>query len=154
VLAIGNPGDAMLFSVTRESSAPLEGFRRGPGNVDSDRCSINPATARPAPHTRGEVIGINTLKLVKKNANGIGFALSSSDLLEVLRRFYPNVAGASHSCYACATQSVLTETSNSPQPSTPASPPPPDGVGTVSIPPILTAQKSSLTIIPRTRQRL
>jgi serine protease Do len=40
----------------------------------------------PLINARGEVIGINTLKLVKKNANGIGFALSSSDLLEVLRR--------------------------------------------------------------------
>src|SRR5262249_337550 len=29
------------------------------------------------------------LKLIKKNSNGIGFALSASDLLTVLRRFYP-----------------------------------------------------------------
>jgi hypothetical protein len=35
------------------------------------------------------VIGLNTQKLIKKNVTGIGFALSSSDLLDVLRRFYP-----------------------------------------------------------------
>ena len=40
-------------------------------------------------NARGEVIGINSQKLVKKNVTGIGFALSASDLLEVLHRFYP-----------------------------------------------------------------
>jgi hypothetical protein len=39
----------------------------------------------------GEVIGISTMKLVKKSVNGIGFALSAGDLLAVLRRFYPSV---------------------------------------------------------------
>lgn len=42
----------------------------------------------------GEVIGLNTQKLIKKNVTGIGFALSSTDLLLVLRRFYPGVAPA------------------------------------------------------------
>jgi hypothetical protein len=42
-------------------------------------------------NTRGEVIGLSTLKLVKKNVTGIGFALSSNDLLTVLRRFYPSL---------------------------------------------------------------
>jgi len=36
------------------------------------------------------VIGINSQKLIKKNVTGIGFALSASDLLEVLHRFYPS----------------------------------------------------------------
>jgi PEGA domain len=31
----------------------------------------------------------HTLKIVKKGTSGIGFALSSSNLLDVLRRFYP-----------------------------------------------------------------
>ena len=34
-------------------------------------------------------LGINSQKLVKRNVTGIGFALSASDLLEVLHRFYP-----------------------------------------------------------------
>jgi hypothetical protein len=43
----------------------------------------------PLLNSRGEVIGINSKKLIKKNVTGIGFALSASDLLEVLHRFYP-----------------------------------------------------------------
>src|ERR1700730_3495115 len=133
VLAIGNPGDAMLFSVTKGIVSAVGKFpNAGQGTWIQTDAPINPGNSGgPLLNTRGEVIGINTLKLVKKNANGIGFALSSSDLLEVLRRFYPNIAAASHP--AAATQSALTETSNSPQSSTPASPPAPDGVGTVSI---------------------
>src|SRR5260370_4993225 len=52
---------------------------------------INPGNSGgPLLNSRGEVIGINTQKLIKKNVSGIGFALSATDLLEVLRRFYPN----------------------------------------------------------------
>ncbi|MGB2898764.1 MAG: trypsin-like peptidase domain-containing protein [Candidatus Acidiferrum sp.] len=135
VLAIGNPGDAMLFSVTKGIVSAVGKFpNAGQGTWIQTDAPINPGNSGgPLLNTRGEVIGINTLKLVKKNANGIGFALSSSDLLEVLRRFYPNVAAASRPAAPAATQSALTETSNSPQPSTPASLPAPDGVGTVSI---------------------
>jgi S1-C subfamily serine protease len=43
----------------------------------------------PLINSRGEVIGINTLKIVKKDTSGIGFALSSSNLIDVLHRFYP-----------------------------------------------------------------
>src|SRR6267378_3840210 len=135
VLAIGNPGDGMLFSVTKGIVSAVGKFPdAGPGTWIQTDTLIKPGNSGgPLLNTRGEVIGINTLKLVKKNANGIGFALSSSDLLEVLRRFYPNVAAASRPATPAATQSALTETSNSPQPSTPASPPALDGVGTVSI---------------------
>lgn len=38
---------------------------------------------------RGQVIGLNTLKRIRKNVTGIGFALSSGDLLQMLHRFYP-----------------------------------------------------------------
>ena len=40
----------------------------------------------------GEVIGITTLKVITKNVQGIAFALSASDMLEVLHRFYPTSA--------------------------------------------------------------
>jgi S1-C subfamily serine protease len=70
VFAVGSPGDAMLFSVTK--------------------AAINPGNSGgPLLNSRGEVIGITTLKLIKKNTNGIGFALSASNLLQVLQRFYP-----------------------------------------------------------------
>src|SRR6267142_5805842 len=115
VLAIGNPGDAMLFSVTKGIVSAVGKFPdAGPGTWIQTDTLINPGNSGgPLLNTRGAVIGINTLKLVKKNANGIGFALSSSDLLDVLRRFYPNVAAA-HPTTPAATQSALTETSNSP----------------------------------------
>ena len=38
------------------------------------------------------MIGLNTLKVIGKNVTGIGFALSSGDLLTLLRRFYPAIA--------------------------------------------------------------
>src|SRR6266850_572762 len=113
VLAIGNPGDAMLFSVTKGIVSAVGKFpNAGQGTWNQTDAPINPGNSGgPLLNTRGEVIGINTLKLVRKNANGIGFALSSSDLLEVLRRFYPNVAPASHVASSIASQPARTETS-------------------------------------------
>lgn len=53
-------------------------------------------------NSRGEVIGINSQKLIKKNVSGIGFALSASDLLEVLHRFYPTGSKPNESIAASA----------------------------------------------------
>jgi S1-C subfamily serine protease len=36
------------------------------------------------------VIGINTVKVSQKGANGIGFALSAADLIDVLHHYYPS----------------------------------------------------------------
>jgi S1-C subfamily serine protease len=92
VLAIGNPGDAMLFSVTKGIVSAVGKFSSaGPGTWIQTDTPINPGNSGgPLVNLRGEVIGINTQKLIKKNVNGIGFALSSSDLLAVLQRFYPS----------------------------------------------------------------
>lgn len=91
VLAVGNPGDAMLFSFTKgivSAVGPFPGA--GPGTWIQTDAPINPGNSGgPLLNLQGDVIGINTQKLVKKNVNGIGFALSASDLLTVLRRFYP-----------------------------------------------------------------
>jgi hypothetical protein len=94
VLAIGNPGDAMLFSVTKGIVGAIGRYPAfGPGTWIQTDAPINPGNSGgPLVNTRGEVIGLNTLKIVKKNVNGIGFALSASDLLAVLRRFYPSLA--------------------------------------------------------------
>ena len=96
VLAIGNPGDAMLFSVTKGIVSAVGKFASaGPGTWIQTDAPINPGNSGgPLLNSRGEVIGLNTQKLIKKNVNGIGFALSSSDLLAVLRRFYPAAAPA------------------------------------------------------------
>ena len=93
VLAIGNPGDAMLFSVTKGIVSAVGKFASaGPGTWIQTDAPINPGNSGgPLLNSRGEVIGLNTQKLIKKNVNGIGFALSSSDLLAVLQRLYPSV---------------------------------------------------------------
>jgi serine protease Do len=91
VIAIGNPGDAMLFSVTKGIVSSVGKFpSAGPGTWIQTDAPINPGNSGgPLLNQRGEVIGINTQKLIKKNVNGIGFALSATDLLDVLHRFYP-----------------------------------------------------------------
>ncbi len=92
VLAIGNPGDAMLFSVTKGIVSAVGKFpAAGSGTWIQTDTPINPGNSGgPLLNSRGEVIGINTQKLIKKDVTGIGFALSATDLLEVLHRFYPN----------------------------------------------------------------
>jgi S1-C subfamily serine protease len=94
VLVIGNPGDAMLFSVTKGIVCAVGTFpAAGPGTWIQTDAPINPGNSGgPLVNTRGEVIGLNTLKVIRKNVTGIGFALSSGDLLTLLRRFYPAIA--------------------------------------------------------------
>jgi len=96
VLAIGNPGDAMLFSATRGIVSAVGRFSNaGPGTWVQTDAPINPGNSGgPLLNLRGEVIGVNTSKLIRKNVHGIGFALSSSDVLQVLHRFYPDVVAS------------------------------------------------------------
>jgi serine protease Do len=91
VIAIGNPGDAMLFSATKGIVSSVGKFpSAGPGTWIQTDAPINPGNSGgPLLNQHGEVIGINTQKLIKKDVNGIGFALSATDLLTVLHRFYP-----------------------------------------------------------------
>jgi len=94
VLVVGNPGDAMLFSVTKGIVSAVGRFpAAGPGTWIQTDAQINPGNSGgPLMNTRGEVLGMNTLKVIRKNVTGIGFALSSSDVLAVLQRFYPDLA--------------------------------------------------------------
>ncbi len=91
VMAIGNPGGAMPFSVTKGIVSGIGKFSSaGPGLWIQTDASINPGNSGgPLLNARGEVIGINTLRLNKKDAAGVGFALSATDLIEVLREYYP-----------------------------------------------------------------
>ena len=95
VVAIGNPGDAMPFSVTRGIVSGVGKFSSaGPGTWIQTDAPINPGNSGgPLVNLQGEAIGINTQKLIGENVSGIGFALSSSDLLAVLRKFYPEPKG-------------------------------------------------------------
>ena len=92
VFAIGNPGDAMSFSVTRGVVSGVGPFpETGPGTWIQTDAAINPGNSGgPLLNTRGEVIGINTQKLIKKDVSGIGFALSATNLIAVLQKFYPS----------------------------------------------------------------
>ena len=94
VIAIGNPGDGMLFSVTKGIVSSIGHFpNAGPGTWIQTDAQINPGNSGgPLLNTRGEVIGLNTSKIVRKDVTGISFALSAGDLLKVLRRFYPDLA--------------------------------------------------------------
>lgn len=137
VLAIGNPGDAMLFSATRGIVSAVGRFSNaGPGTWVQTDAPINPGNSGgPLLNLRGEVVGVNTSKLVKKDVHGIGFALSSSDVLEVLHRFYPDVAASkAHETpeqeqgKAAAEEDSIAEETSSAAPAVSS-----DGVGTIVI---------------------
>ena len=110
VVAIGNPGDAMLFSVTKGVVSAVGQFpNAGPGTWIQTDAPINPGNSGgPLLNGRGEVIGINTEKLIKKDVTGIGFALSASDVLNVLHRFYSNVSAVRSAAGARTTGGALT----------------------------------------------
>ena len=82
----------MLFSVTKGIVSAVGKFANaGPGTWIQTDTPINPGNSGgPLLNGRGEVIGINTQKVIKKNVTGIGFALSATDLIVVLQKFYPS----------------------------------------------------------------
>lgn len=117
VIAIGNPGMGLPNTVTKGIiSAVGPDPELGRGTWIQTDAAINPGNSGgPLLNTSGQVTGINTLAAIQNPsgtpARGINFALSSQDLLSVLRRFYPNAISAA-----------------SANPATPEA-----GVGTVSI---------------------
>ncbi|HEY6944912.1 MAG TPA: trypsin-like peptidase domain-containing protein [Candidatus Acidoferrum sp.] len=134
VLAIGNPGDAMPFSVTKGIVSAVGKFENaGPGTWVQTDAPINPGNSGgPLVNLQGEVVGINTQKLIKKNVHGIGFALSSSDVLEVLHRFYPDFATRAAQS-AQAPEAAPAEGSPDDESAKVSSPSAPDGIGTVIV---------------------
>lgn len=142
VLAVGNPGDAMLFSATKGIVSAVGKFPAfGTGTWIQTDAPINPGNSGgPLLNARGQVVGLNTLKITKKNVTGIGFALSSTDLLTVLHRFYPNVPGAVRASTESPADSTepAAATTQLAEPSTPPAQSPgsytlPDGYGQLAI---------------------
>jgi serine protease Do len=91
VIAVGNPGGGMPFTVTKGIVSAVGKFSAaGPGIWIQTDAALNPGNSGgPLLNSAGEVIGINTLKLERSRVSGINFALSATDLLAVLRKFYP-----------------------------------------------------------------
>jgi S1-C subfamily serine protease len=144
---VGNPGNAMLFSVTKGIVSTIGKFpAAGPGRWIQTDAPINPGNSGgPLVNTRGAVLGLSTLKVIRKNVTGTGFALSPSDLLTLLRRFYPDPAlpcgataargseAASDSADLAAPLSPAVSESTASFASSPQATPSPDGFGTITI---------------------
>jgi hypothetical protein len=101
VVAIGNPGGGMPNTVTKGIvSAMGHDASRGPGTWVQTDAEINHGNSGgPLLDSRGDVVGINTQIALDPNDRdvklpGINFALSVGDLIQVLRRFYPDGAPA------------------------------------------------------------
>jgi len=103
VVAIGNPGGGMANTVTKGIVSAVGPKRElGPGTWIQTDAAVNPGNSGgPLLDSAGEVIGITTARaLAAPTASGeaatplegIGFALSSADMLRILRRFYPEAA--------------------------------------------------------------
>ena len=91
VIAIGNPGMGMQNTVTRGIISAVGPYQElGPGTWIQTDASINPGNSGgPLMNSRGEVVGMNTIKIVKRDIQGIGFALSAEDILDAVQRFFP-----------------------------------------------------------------
>lgn len=91
VIAIGNPGMGLQNTVTRGIVSAVGSYSElGPGTWIQTDASINPGNSGgPLLNAHGEVIGMNTVKVVKADIQGIGFALSAEDILGVVQRFFP-----------------------------------------------------------------
>jgi S1-C subfamily serine protease len=99
VIAIGSPSTGFQNSVTKGVVGGIGPMRGEPGTWIQTDAAINPGNSGgPLINSTGEVIGITTQKHFVSNdgrpLQGIGFALSSNDLLSVLSRFYPNLTVA------------------------------------------------------------
>lgn len=101
VIAIGNPARGMKNSVTRGIvSAVGKKLDEGKGTWVQTDTAINPGNSGgPLLNTQGEVVGINTRKELTEHGTtdpndrplqGIGYALSSADLLQLLERLFPS----------------------------------------------------------------
>jgi S1-C subfamily serine protease len=98
VIAIGNPSHGMPNTVTKGIvSAVGRNPEAGRGTWIQTDAAINPGNSGgPLLDIHGDVVGINTLKALSTQGSeggvalqGIGFALSASDLIRLLQRFYP-----------------------------------------------------------------
>src|SRR6266404_1989100 len=96
VVAIGTPSKGLQNSVTKGIVSGLGPMKGEPGVWIQTDTAINPGNSGgPLLNSAGDVVGITTQKQFLSTdgrpLQGIGFALSSSDLLTVLQKFFPDV---------------------------------------------------------------
>jgi S1-C subfamily serine protease len=105
VIAIGSPGEGFQNSLTKGVVSAIGPMSSEQGLWIQTDAAINPGNSGgPLFNSAGEVVGINTQKRFTSGdgraLQGIGFALSSSDLLSVLHRFYPNISSSPQTAVA------------------------------------------------------
>jgi S1-C subfamily serine protease len=96
-IAIGSPSQGFQNTVTKGIVSGVGPMNSEPGVWIQTDAAINPGNSGgPLLNQAGDVIGITTQKpFVSTDGRpleGIGFALSSSDLLSVLQKFFPNIS--------------------------------------------------------------
>ncbi len=97
VIAIGTPSNGFQNSVSKGIISGIGVMKNEPGLWIQTDSALNPGNSGgPLLNGFGDVVGINTKKDFLSNdgriLQGIGFALSSSDLIAVVQRFFPNIA--------------------------------------------------------------
>ena len=117
VFAVGNPGAAMLFSVTKGIVSGVDKFpNAGPGTWIQTDAQLNPGSSGgPLVNMQGQVIGITTSRPVSKDTNGIGFALSATELIRILRNFYPEQQTTTEKLAAQSNSAEKNEPQKSPE---------------------------------------
>jgi S1-C subfamily serine protease len=96
VVAIGSPSKGFQNSVTKGIVSGIGQMKNEPGLWIQTDTAINPGNSGgPLLNGAGDVVGITTQRQFLSGdgrpLQGIGFALSSSDLLVVLQKFFPYV---------------------------------------------------------------
>ncbi len=85
VIAIGSPvSEQLTNSVTK---GVVSGIRRGDhGTWIQTDTAMNPGNSGgPLLNTSGEVVGVNTMKIVDPDVSGINFSLASSEITDLLK---------------------------------------------------------------------
>ena len=96
VVAMGTPSKGFQNSVSKGIVSGIGSMKSEPGLWIQTDTAINPGNSGgPLLNSAGDVVGITTQKQFLSGdgrpLQGIGFALSSSDLLTIVQRFFPNI---------------------------------------------------------------
>jgi len=104
VIAIGHPF-GLNYTATEGIVSKAKRLQNGINYIQID-AAINPGNSGgPLVNTEGEVIGVNTFIIA--GAEGLGFALPVSNLIESLNEYKPHFGKVAVRCYSC--MNIVTE---------------------------------------------